>query len=64
MHSLSKLGDIEHVRHLEPYLRKFLEDHPEPSRNVFIMMRFSDSPDTANSIRREIGIWITRDLRI
>lgn len=44
MHSLSKLGDIEHVRHLEPYLRKFLEDHPEPSRNVFIMMRFSDSP--------------------
>ncbi|MDQ1175412.1 hypothetical protein [Microbacterium sp. SORGH_AS_0421] len=44
LNSLSKLGDIAHVRHLEPYLRKFLEDHPEPSRNVFIMMRFSDSP--------------------
>lgn len=44
LNSLSKLGDIDHVRHLEPYLRKFLEDHPEPSRNVFIMMRFSDSP--------------------
>lgn len=43
MNALGKLGDIEHVRHLEPYLRKFLEDHPEPSRNVFIMMRFSDS---------------------
>lgn len=43
MNALSKLGNIEHVRHLEPYLRKFLEDHPEPSRNVFIMMRFSDS---------------------
>lgn len=43
MNALGKLGDIEHVRHLEPYLRKFLEDHPEPSRNVFIMMRFSES---------------------
>lgn len=41
MNALSKLGDIEHVRHLEPYLRNFLEDHPAPSRNVFIMMRFS-----------------------
>lgn len=41
MTALSKLGDIEHVRHLDPYLRKFLEDHPDPSRNVFIMMRFS-----------------------
>ncbi|MGO2141461.1 MAG: hypothetical protein ACTH30_13740 [Leucobacter sp.] len=43
MNALGKLGDIEHVRHLESYLRKFLEDHPEPSRNVFIMMRFSDT---------------------
>lgn len=40
MNTLAKLGDFEHVRHLEPYLRAFLEDHPEPSRNVFIMMRF------------------------
>ncbi len=44
MHALGKLGDIQHVRHLENDLRRFLEDHPEPSRNVFIMMRFSDTP--------------------
>lgn len=44
MQTLGKLGDFSHVRHLEPYLRKFLEDHPEPGRNVFIMMRFGDSP--------------------
>jgi hypothetical protein len=44
MNTLAKLGDLEHVRHLEPYLRTFLEDHPEPSRNVFIMMRFGATP--------------------
>jgi len=44
MHTLGKLGDIRHVRHLEPYLRTFLQDHPEPARNVFLMMRFSDTP--------------------
>lgn len=44
MNSLGKLGDISHVRHLEKDLRRFLEDHPEPSRNVFVMMRFADTP--------------------
>jgi hypothetical protein len=44
MNALEKLGNIENVRHLESYLRKFLKDHPEPSRNVFIMMRFSETP--------------------
>ncbi|MEU4014238.1 hypothetical protein AB0E56_03140 [Microbacterium sp. NPDC028030] len=44
MSTLAKLGDFEHVSHLEPYLRTFLEDHPEPSRNVFIMMRFGATP--------------------
>jgi hypothetical protein len=43
VHALVRLGNIEHVRHLEPYLRTFLEDHPDPSRNVFVMMRFSAS---------------------
>ena len=43
MNALGKLGDIQHVRHLENDLRRFLEDHPEPSRNVFVMMRFSDT---------------------
>ncbi|EMQ99563.1 hypothetical protein ADIAG_00663 [Paeniglutamicibacter gangotriensis Lz1y] len=44
LNALGKLGDIGHVRHLENDLMRFLEDHPEPSRNVFIMMRFSDTP--------------------
>jgi len=44
LNALGKLGDIQHVRHLENDLRRFLEDHPEPSRNVFVMMRFSDTP--------------------
>lgn len=40
---LGRLGDLTGVQHLEPYLRTFLDDHPEPSRNVFVMMRFFDS---------------------
>lgn len=44
MNTLSQIGDIEHVKHLEGDLRRFLEDHPDPNRNVFIMMRFSDTP--------------------
>ena len=43
VNALVRLGNIDHVRHLEPYLRAFLEDHPDPSRNVFVMMRFSAS---------------------
>lgn len=43
MNTLGKLGDISHVRHLENDLRRFLEDHPEPSRNVFVMMRFANT---------------------
>lgn len=30
--------------HLEPHLREFLNDHPDPERNVFVMMRFLESP--------------------
>lgn len=44
LNALGKLGNIQQVRYLENDLRKFLEDHPEPSRNVFIMMRFIDTP--------------------
>lgn len=42
-HALGKLGDITGVRHLEEYLRRFLDDHPHPDRNVFVMMRFNDT---------------------
>ena len=41
---LSRLGDIQGLEHLEPHLRAFLEDHPDPTRNVFVMMRFHPSP--------------------
>jgi hypothetical protein len=40
---LGRLGDISPVRHLEEYLRRFLGDHPDPDRNVFVMMRFNDT---------------------
>jgi hypothetical protein len=36
----SRLGDISGFPHLEQPLRAFLGDHPEPSKNVFLMMRF------------------------
>lgn len=42
--ALGKLGDLEGVAHLEPHLRQFLTDHPDFDRNVFVMMRFTDTP--------------------
>lgn len=44
---LGRLGDLTTKRHLEPQLRQFLVDHPDPDRNVFIMMRFQDTPQFA-----------------
>ena len=41
---LGRLGDLTGVAHLEPHLREFLSDHPDPDRNVFVMMRFLSSP--------------------
>ena len=41
--SLGRLGNINDVRYLEPYLRQFLETHPDPQRNVFVMMPFRHS---------------------
>jgi hypothetical protein len=41
---LARLGDITGFAHLEQPLRSLLLDHPEPSRNVFLMMRFDQSP--------------------
>jgi len=37
---LGRLGDLSGFTHLEPQLRAFLADHPDPDKNVFIMMRF------------------------
>ncbi len=42
--SLTRVGDLTGLTHLEPHLRQFLADHPDPARNVFLMMRFLDSP--------------------
>jgi hypothetical protein len=41
---LGRLGDLTGLTHLEPYLRQFLDVHPNPDRNVFVIMRFIDSP--------------------
>ncbi len=40
---LVRLGDISGLSYLEPALRTFLDDHPNPERNVFIMMRFKET---------------------
>lgn len=42
--TFDRLGDIEHVQHLRPYLGKFLADHPDPEHNVLVMMPFADTP--------------------
>lgn len=59
MNALGKLGDNSHVRHLENDLRRFLEDHPEPSRNVFVMMRFANTAQM-NQSARQAGSRLTR----
>lgn len=41
---LGRLGDLTGLQHLEPHLREFLLDHPDPDKNVFVMMRFQPSP--------------------
>jgi len=41
---LGRLGDLTGVAHLEPHLREFLNDYPDPERNAFVMMRFLASP--------------------
>lgn len=53
MNTLGKLGDISHVRHFENVLRRFIEGHPQPSRNVFVTMRFADTVQT-NQINESV----------
>lgn len=48
-----RLGDLSGLTHLEPGLRSFLGDHPEPARNVFIMMRFLET-DQMRAIHQAI----------
>lgn len=43
VNALGKLGDLEGIAHLEPQLRQFLADHPQFERNVFVMMRFTET---------------------
>ncbi|KZF07764.1 hypothetical protein A2J03_22245 [Rhodococcus sp. EPR-157] len=42
--TFAQLGDTSHVRHLDEHLKTFLADHPSYDRNVFVMMRFNNSP--------------------
>ncbi len=41
---VSLLGDLTGVAHLDRAFMSFLEEHPDPRRNVFVMMRFIDNP--------------------
>ena len=52
---LGRLGDLTGVAHLEAHLREFLNDHPNPDRNVFVMMRFlrSDQLDEVHQAIRD-----------
>ena len=47
--TFKRLENFDGVRHLEKQLREFLEEHPNPDKNVFVMMRFlkSDQLDEA-----------------
>jgi hypothetical protein len=51
---LGRLGNLTGLTHLAPFLQTFLEDHPDPTKNVFIMMRFFDSPQM-RSIHKAIN---------
>lgn len=53
---LDRLGDLTGVRHLEPHLREFLNDHPDPDHNVFVMMRFlaSDRLDETHEALKDV----------
>ena len=37
------LGDINGFTYLQSRFDEFLRDHPDPSRNVFVMMRFRET---------------------
>ena len=56
---LGRLGDLTGLLHLEPSLRTFLDDHPDPNRNVFVMMRFLENPQMSEifaGIKRSLAM--------
>lgn len=44
---LGRLGDLTGLTHLESHLRRFLDDHPDPDHNIFVMMRFLSTEQMA-----------------
>jgi hypothetical protein len=55
---LSRLGDLEGPSLLEPALRRFLADHPNPDRTVFVMTRFAETQqqiEIASAIREALA---------
>jgi hypothetical protein len=55
---LRKLGDLAGVTYLEQHLQSFLTDYPDPDRHVFLMMRFTDTPQF-KSIHETISTAVT-----
>lgn len=41
---LGQLRGTEGLEHLQPQFERFLRDHPDPSKNFFLMMSFEPSP--------------------
>ncbi len=41
--AISRVKGADTIPHLSDYLREFLNDNPDPDRNVFLMMRFQDT---------------------
>lgn len=53
------LGDLTGLEHLEPHLQNFLSDHPNPEKNVFIMMRFRETDqfrEIHEALRSTLGL--------
>ncbi|PXA68522.1 hypothetical protein [Cryobacterium arcticum] len=42
--TLGRLSGTSGLEHLQPNFERFLRDHPEPSKNFFVMMSFNPSP--------------------
>lgn len=51
---LRLLGDLTLVPHLVAPLQQFIQDHPQPANNVFLMMSFAGDERLAE-IRRVVG---------
>jgi hypothetical protein len=60
---LRVLGDLTGFEHLEPHLRAFLDDHPDPARNMFVMMRFQPSAQLIEAHQTIVNTLAARNIQ-